>query len=186
MDYKEFKNDVYTYYEELFPRLERMPLLELKTLYKKNILKFVKIRNQTENVGFLIYVTTVNNPYIWLSYFAIYPEFQNQQYGSKAIQEFRNYFKTIDGIYGEIESVGFGKSEEENQTQLRRVQFWESLGFELLPMTIQFYKTIYTPCVLKLTEVCRNDEEILQYGFSLYQATVGEKEMKKNCFILNQ
>lgn len=186
IDYKEFKNTIYKYYEELFEKEERQPLHILKKLYEKGILKFVKIVDQDINVGFLIYATTSDNPYVWLDYFAIFKEYQNKKYGTEAIKIFKNYFKGYDGIYGEIEALGLGKNDSENKIREKRFKFWKNLGFELLNIDMNLFGVIYSACVLKLTDINRQNKDILNYGFHLYEAVMGKKEIEKKCFIVEK
>ncbi len=184
IEFNEFKSDIFKYYKELFPKDERQPLSLLQKLFQSGFLKFVKIVDETITVGFLIYVTMPNNPYVYLDYFAIYKEFQNKKYGTEAIKIFKDFFKNYDGIYGEIESVGFGNTEEENKVRERRLRFWQNLGFELLNIDMNLFDVIYSACVLKLKNVERQSEEILRYGFMLYEVIMGKDEIEKNCSFL--
>jgi len=184
IEFKEFQSDILKYYEELFPKDERQPLPLLQKLYQEGVLKFVKIINDAITVGFLIYVTMPNNPYVWLSYFAIYKEFQNKKYGTEAIKVFQDFFEEYDGIYGEIESIGFGDTEEENRIREKRLKFWQNLGFQLLNIDMRLFDVVYSACVLKFNDVKRNSEEILKYGFMLYEAVMGKDEIEKNCFVI--
>lgn len=184
IDFIEFKRDVYNNYAKLFAEEERQPLKILKKLFEKGNLKFVKIMDEEINVGFLIYVETIHNPYIWLDYFAIYKEYQNQKYGTKAVQVFKTFFKDYGGIYGEIEKLGCGKTEEENNIREKRLKFWENLGFELLNIDLYLFDVIYSSCVLKFKDRKRENEEILNYGFKLYETVMGKEEIEKNCFVI--
>ncbi len=184
IDFGEFQKDVYKHYEELFPKEERQPLSLLQKLFLEGTIKFVKIMDEEIDVGFLIYVTTLNNPYVWLDYFAIYKEFQNKQYGTEAIKAFKTIFKEYDGIYGEIEKIGLGETEEENKIREKRLSFWKNLGFELLNIDMNLFGVIYSSCVLKLNAVKRESSEIVKYGFSLYETVMGKAEIEKNCFII--
>ncbi len=183
--YKQFKQEIYYHYLELFPKDERKTLKDLEKQYKDNILKFAKIVNHN-TIGFLIYETIENNPLVLLDYFAIFPEYQNQKYGSKAIEVFKTFFATYDGIYGEIEKNGLGKNEEENQIRARRINFWQNLGFVLLETDLELYKVIYSPCILKLKNISYSEEEIINYAFQIYNALFGEKKIEKNCRILKK
>lgn len=186
IDDKEFKRDVYKYYVELFAEDERQPLELLKKLFEEGNLKFVKIMDNEVNVGFLIYVNTQNNPYVWLDYFAVYKEFQSKKYGTDAIKQFKNFFSNYDGIYGEIEKLGLGQNEEENRIREKRFKFWSNLGFELLNIDVYLYEVVYSSCVLKLKEnVKTSNREILDYGFKLYETVMGKESVEKNCFILD-
>lgn len=184
IDFGEFEKDVYLYYVELFAEEERQPLLLLKKLFEEGTLKFVKIMDEEKNVGFLIYVTTLNNPYVWLDYFAIYKEFQNKQYGTEAIKIFKTFFKEYDGIYGEIETLGYGETEEENKIREKRLSFWKNLGFELLNIDMNLFEVVYSACVLKLNDVKRENTEIVEYGFQLYEAIMGKEVVEKRCFVI--
>lgn len=184
IDFGEFEKDVYQYYVELFAEEERQPLPLLKKLFEEGTLKFVKIMDEEKNVGFLIYVTTLNNPYVWLDYFAIYKEFQNKQYGTEAIKIFKTFFKEYDGIYGEIETLGYGETEEENKIREKRLSFWKNLGFELLNIDMNLFEVVYSACVLTFNDVKRENKEIVDYGFGLYEVVMGKEEIEKRCFVI--
>lgn len=185
IDFVEFEKDVYQYYVELFAEEERQPLPLLSKLFEEGTLKFVKIMDEEKNVGFLIYVTTLNNPYVWLDYFAIYKEFQNRKYGTEAIKIFKTFFKEYDGIYGEIETLGYGATEEENKIREKRLSFWKNLGFELLNIDMNLFDVVYSACVLKLSDVKRENTEIVEFGFGLYEVVMSKTEIEKNCFVVN-
>lgn len=175
VDFLEFKEKLYSYYVELFPEDERQPLSLLEKLYTEGIIKFVKISDEEINVGFLIYVTTKNNPYVWLSYFAIFKEYQNKKYGTKAINLLKEHLNNYDGIYGE--------NEKENQIRANRSKFWTNLGFEIMDIDVELYGVIYSPCVLKLNDSKISNQDIVNYGMMLYKATLGEELFNKTCFI---
>lgn len=183
IDFLEFKEEFNVYYEELFPKDERIPLEFLENFYANGIVKFVKIVSQNINVGFLIYVTTKDNPYVWLSYFAIFKEYQNKKYGTKAINLLKEHLKNYDGIYGEIEKIDEGKTEEERKIRNKRSKFWLNLGFEIMDIDVELYGVIYSTCVLKLNNNKLSDQEIVNYGMKLYKATLGEELFNKTCFI---
>lgn len=183
---KEFESDVFNYYVELFNEDERQPLKILKKLYEEGTLKFVKIMDNEANVGFLIYITTLNNPYVWLDYFAIYKEYQNKKYGTEAIKVFKSFFQNYDDIYGEIEKVGLGKTEEDNKMREKRLKFWLNLGFELLNINLNLFDVAYSSCVLKLNDKKRENKEIVKYGFKLYEAAMGKEKIEKKCFIIEE
>lgn len=185
IDFFEFKEKINSKYEELFPEDERQEIELLEKLYEKGIIKFVKIIDQEILVGFLMYVTIKGNPYVWLDYFAIFKEYQNQNYGSKAIGLLKEHLKNYDGIYGEIETLGLGENEEENQIRIKRAKFWTNLGFEIMNIDLEMFNVIYSACVLKLNNSKRSDKDILEYGLMLYKEVIGEERFNKNCFVLN-
>ena len=184
IDFTEFKNDIYKYYLELFPKNERRTLRQIEIPYTKNIMKLVKILDDDITVGFLIYNTLQENKYIQLDYFAIFKEFQNKKYGTEAIKIFKKFFKEYDGIYGEIEKAGLGQDELDNKKRERRIKFWENLGFELLDFDLELFGVIYTPCIFKLKDIKVDCDEIMNSAFEIYRALLGEEKVRKNCKVI--
>lgn len=161
-----------------------LTLKQIEIPHQKGITKIVKITDDDITVGFLIYNTLPNNKYVLLDYFAIFREFQNKKYGSKAIQKFKEFFSEYNGIYGEVEKLGLGLNEEENKIRERRIKFWKSLGFEFLDLDLEFFKVIYTPCILKTKDIKLDEDEIMKSALEIYIAIAGEEKIKKNCRIM--
>lgn len=184
INFKEFKKEIYPKYVKLFPKNERKSLYYIKKPYLKGITKLVKIVDDDTTVGFLIYNTLPNNKYVQLDYFAIYKQFQNKKYGSKAIKLFKEFFHDYNGIYGEVEKIGLGKNEEENKIREKRIKFWESLGFQLFDFDLELFKVIYSPCILKTKEFELDEDEVMKSAFEIYNALLGEKNVSKNCKVL--
>lgn len=181
IDYKEFHKKLYSYYVELFPKEERKSLRLLKKLYKRGMESFLKIVDDNRIVGFIIYCALENNPYVWLDYFAILPEYQNKGYGSKTIPILKDFFSNYDAIYGEVEKVGMGKNNQENRKRERRVLFYKKLGFIFLEdCDLNLWNVIYTPCILKIKEVEMDREEVMKNAFALYNGILGKRNVKKN------
>lgn len=181
IDLKEFKKNLYSYYIELFPEEERQPIKILKKLYKKGMEKILKIVDGDATVGFLIYDVLEDNPYVWLAYFAVLPEYQNQKYGSKTIPLLKEFFRDYECIYGEVEKRGMGIDESENEKRDRRVKFYQKLGFTFLEdCDISLWDVVYTPCLLEIKKMNRDKKEIMKNAFELYGEILGEKEVKKH------
>lgn len=184
VNFKEFKKTIYPHYLELFPKNEQKSLRKIKKPYLKGITKLVKIVDEDVTVGFLIYNTLVGNKYVQLDYFAIFKEFQNKQYGTNAIHQFKKYFSDYNGIYGEIEKAGLGKDERDNEIREKRIKFWKSLGFVLLDFDLELFKVTYSPCILKIKDIELDNNEIIESTFKIYNALLGKKRVNKNCLAL--
>ena len=89
INFKEFKEEVYQKYIEIFPEEERKSLETIEKNYNKNITSFIKIAEANKLIGFLIMNSIENNRYMQLDYFAILPEYQNKGHGTKAIKELK-------------------------------------------------------------------------------------------------
>ena len=184
IDYKEFKKDFYRYYKKLFPKMERKLKKELKILSKKTILKFIKIKSKEKNIGFLIYETVENNPLVLLDYFAIFKEYQNKNYGSKAFQLFKNFLKEKDYIFIEVEKEGAGETLEENRIRTRRIQFWQKFGFKKMSKDFNLFGVFYSPYVMCLNNQNYSEEKLIHYAFLLYKIIFGVKRTSRNCKII--
>ena len=181
IDYKEFRKQLYSYYVELFPEEERKSLKTLRKLYKRELLKFLKIMNENTNVGFIIYVAVENNPYIWLDYFAIFPNYQGHGYGSKTISILKDFFPNYNAIYGEVEKIVLGENEEENKKRERRVSFYKRLGFTFFEdCDLTLWNVIYTPCILKIKEIEVSSEDVIKPAFQLYHTILGKRNVERH------
>lgn len=181
IDIKKFKQNLYSYYVELFPEEERKSMKKLRKLYKKGMEKFLEIVDDNKTVGFIIYCTLENNLYVWLDYFAILPEYQNRGYGSKTIPLLKEFFFDYEGIYGEVEKKGLGKDESENSQRERRIAFYQKLGFIFLEeCDLYLWNVIYTTCILKIKEINIDNKEIMKNAFELYNGILGERNVRKH------
>lgn len=53
INFKEFREDVYQKYIEIFPEEERKTLETIERNYNKNITRFIKIAEENKLIGFL-------------------------------------------------------------------------------------------------------------------------------------
>lgn len=182
---KEFKKDIYHDYCSLFPKDERKSYRILKQNYRRNILKIYKIEDEGKYIGFMMFNSIDESKILQFDYFGIKPEYQNMGYGSKCVKLLKNTVKNYNYIYGEVEKLGLGTSIEENNLREKRMKFYEGLGFYKLKYDLELYKVIYTPICLKLNKKL-SDEEILDHAFKIYYSILGEKNIRKNCKIIEQ
>ena len=185
IEIKEFKKDVYKQYKKIFPMSERKPykILE-KGYYNKNAV-FYKIIEESKLVGFIITQNVENSSYILLDYFAILPEYQCNGYGKQAIKELNKIVsKKYNGILIEVEKLGLGKNEKENELRQRRIEFYEKLGFVNLQIDLNLFNVIFSVYVLPCIEEMQNKHEIIEELLKIYDVVLGEKRRNKYCKIL--
>lgn len=91
----EFKEDIYAKYIRLFPEDEQRDLEKIERTYKNGIEKFYKILLKDVTIGFFMLEKLSDNYPFYIDYFAIFNEFQNKGYGTKAMQILGN--KITDG-----------------------------------------------------------------------------------------
>lgn len=178
---KEFKDKLLSYYIELFPRQERKPFFILENNVKKGLMKILGIYDEEieEIVGFQILTFSENPIYAYLEYFAILPQYQSKGYGSKSLDLLKEYSKQYEGIVLEIESIGKGKNEEENEIRKRRQKFYEKNGFEALDTRILLFNQDFTVYLFPKKESI-TDVQILEKLKKIYIKSIGKEKADKN------
>lgn len=186
INFEKFKNEVYQSYVNIFPEEERKNLATMKKNYNKDITKFIKIMEADKLIGFFILNSIKQNKYVQLDYFAILPEYQNKGYGTKAINELKNIISNYDGLFLEIEKLGFGANLEENKTRERRAKFYERLGFAKLDAKLKWFENLFLSIyLLKLSEDFKdNEKDLLNNIFEIYYSVHGKKKVEENCVII--
>ena len=174
----DFKKDAYGKYVKLFPENEQREWVKIEETYKKGIEKFYKIVYKNEIIGFFMLEKLNDNYPFYLDYFAIFKEFQNQGYGSKAIVKLIDKIGGNSGLIGEIE-----KESMENLITIKRFKFYSKLGFKKFESEYLLYNVLYTPIIyINSDNIIK--EKLDKIFFDYYLENCGEKEVKKNCKIV--
>ncbi|MGN1310331.1 MAG: GNAT family N-acetyltransferase [Clostridia bacterium] len=184
VDIKEFKKVIYLAYKSIFPESERKDYADIKKSYNNNITDIIEIIVEEQFVGFFIIDFLKDSPYVLLDFFAILPKYQNKGYGSEAIKLLKEMYKDYDGIFIEIEKIGNGDNEKENQIRQRRAKFYENLGFHKLGFDIELYSVLFSAYMLPCAKNIFADEKVIKNILEIYNAILGEKKIKKNCKII--
>ncbi len=186
INFKEFREDVYQKYIEIFPEEERKTLETIERNYNKNITRFIKIAEENKLIGFFIMNSIENNRYMQLDYFAILPEYQNKGYGTKAIKELKKVVLNYDTIFVEIEKLGCGANKVENKIREKRAKFYDRLEFNKLNVDLKWFNSLFLSIYyLKLNEnLTYDEEEILNNIFEIYYKVHGKKKVDENCEII--
>ena len=111
-------------------RKEEIPSFNrYRKLIENNIQKAFYYEENENAKGYFIARQT--KEYIFILFFAIFPEYRGQGIGSKCIKELE---KELDGktIIIEVESIKNAKSDDEEKLLKRRNSFYENLGFKTI------------------------------------------------------
>lgn len=186
INFKEFRNEVYLKYVEIFPKEERKTIETLEKNYMLNITKFVKIAEKNNLIGFFIMNSIENNRYIQLDYFAILPEYQNKGYGTKAIKELKKAILNYDIVFVEIEKLGCGENETENNIREKRARFYERLGFKKINADLKWFNSLFLSIYyLNLRDMYKySEKEVLSNIFEIYYKVHGKQKVNDNCKII--
>ena len=179
IDIKTFKKDIYINYKKMFPRLERKSYNHLKKCSELGMSDFIEIVENDDIIGYMILNKIIDIEYVQLDYFAILPKYQNKGYGTKALELLRKKYNDFNGIFIEVEKVGLGKNEIENNQRSRRDNFYRNIGFITLNYDFTLYKVIYTPYILFTKNEREDEKEIVNKMFKLYYTTVCMNNLKK-------
>ena len=173
---KEFKDNIYEKYIELFPDEEQRDWEKIRVTYNNGIEKFYAIVSEDTIVGFFMLEKIKDYPY-YLDYFGIFKQYQNKGYGSLAIKELIKKVGS-EGLIGEIE-----KEDQNDIKTIKRFEFYKRLGFRKIDSEYYLYKVYYTPiecCNSKEISKERYDEIFFDY----YKLNCGEDEIRKKCKII--
>ncbi len=174
---EEFKKDIYDKYIKLFPKDEQRNWNKIVNTSNSGIEKFYKIIYENRTIGFFL-LEKINDEYpFYLDYFAIYKEYQNQGYGTKAINILLSKIINNKGLIAEIE-----KECEGNLSTIKRFEFYKRLGFKKIESEYLLYNVYYNPIVYCEFENI-NKEKYDRIFFDYYIINCGENEVKKNCRI---
>ncbi len=170
---KEFEDNIYDRYVELFPEDERREWHTIKDIYIKGVEHFYKIVSDDKTIGFLILEKLDNKPY-YIDYFAIYNEYQSKGYGSKVIKYLIDNIIEDKGLIAEIETV-----DENNILTKKRLEFYKKLGFVDVDSEYLLCNVHYTPIVyLKDINKEKIDKTFYEYYKMNYDKELLEKEYK--------
>ncbi len=174
----EFEKNFYDKYEKLFPEDEQRDWEKIKNTYNKGIEKFYKIQLDNINIGFFMLEKLNDNYPFYLDYFAIFKEFQNMGYGTKAVQTLIKNVVHKDGIIGEIE-----KESESNPVTIRRLEFYNRLGFYKIDSEYLLYDVLYTP-ICSIPKNYIEKKKIDNIFFEYYKVNCGENDVRTKCKII--
>lgn len=175
---EDFKENIYNEYVKLFPKEEQRDWKKIENTYKKGIEKFYKIVLEDMIIGFFMLEKINDNYPFYLDYFAILKKFQNKGYGSKAIKILLDKIIINDGLIGEIEKEDFN-----NPLTIRRLNFYNKLGFKKSESEYLLYNVLYVP-ILNIRMKKLNKTEIDKIFFDYYKTNCGEQEVKNKCKII--
>jgi len=184
VDIKQFKKVIYEEYKSIFPKEERKTYVDLEKSYNNKITDIIEIIQEEQFIGFIITNFLKDNPIVQLDYFAILPEYQHKGYGTNAIKLLKEMYKEYDGIFIEIEKVGNGDTDQENQIRERRANFYENLGFCKMGFDLNLYKVVYSAYILPCSNNVFKDEKVIEDIFEIYNSILGEKRVEKNCRVI--
>ncbi len=157
-------NSIYGKIEKQFPISERKPENSLKKILTNKRYKVFNILENSSECGYFTFFEFMDNT-ILIDYFAIYPQYHSNGFGTKAFELMKKTF-SYKGCFLEVEKIN-----HKEPNTIRRINFYTKLGAikldinylypnseGYLPMDLYFmpFKNKYCP---ERTNVMKNIEE---------------------------
>ena len=174
---EDFKDKIYDDYEKLFPEEEQRDWIIIEDNYNKGIEEFYKITLDSEIIGFLMLERIDDNPY-YLDYFAIKKEYQNKGYGKKSIELLINKVIKENDLIGEIE-----KEDENDINTIRRMNFYDKLGFKKVNSEYLLFGVLYTP-IIRTNKKELDKDKLDKIFFEYYKLNSGKYNFEDNCKLI--
>lgn len=182
IDIDEFKELLYSYYLEIFPKEERKPLGLIESTYNKGYSRIIKIMSNNNITGFMILNRVKKNSYEILDYLAILPQYRNKGIGTSALNLLIEQERESNGIFVETEKVGLGKDKEEKELRSKRKKFYEELGFKKLKFDLVLFGVVYRPYIYSNIDI--DEDFIIEEIWNIYEVICGKERINKNCKII--
>ena len=174
---EDFKDKIYNDYEKLFPEEEQRDWIIIEDNYNKGIEEFYKITLDSKIIGFLMLERIDDNPY-YLDYFAIKKEYQNKGYGKKSIEVLINKVIKENDLIGEIE-----KEDENDINTIRRMNFYDKLGFKKVNSEYLLFGVLYTP-IIRTNKKELDKDKLDKIFFAYYKLNSGKYNFEDNCKLI--
>ncbi len=180
----EFFRYIYPEYKKIFPEEERKPLYKIIKNSMDGVLHILKIVYDNKIIGFMSVNIIDEYGLIQLDYFAIFEKYRSNGYGKKAIVKLKEKYNKCKGIFVEIEKIGLGKDELENENRMRRAKFYENLNFNKLDIDIDLFNVIYTLYFFNINYEYEK-ERFIKDIFEIYYSITNKKIIDKKCKVCN-
>jgi len=117
-----------------FPLGEYPPIEAMQSQFRSGAHKgFFLISDSNEEVSYAICSVSESTGYVLLSLLAVDVKHRSVGIGERTVLELCDLYKTMHGIIVEVEIPERAKTEDDLLIRQKRIAFYESLGFELIP-----------------------------------------------------
>lgn len=164
---KDFKKVYFSYLRD-FKWNERANYFRMKNLLQHGYCELLLLSNHNKIIGYALMIQVSDYNYLLLNYFAIVKRYRKQGYGHIFLDEIKKYYHDTNGIFGEIEALGYGKNERENQIRKQRLHFYKTLGFEQLSnIRLKLWDVEYNAIFLPIQD--QEKKQLQKYLLNIYE-----------------
>lgn len=123
-----------------FPPIEYPPLHKMKRHMENNAMEghICAIGAQQAAYAFVLRGEELSKCMLFL--YAVEPALRGKGVGSRFLTALTGQYQSLDGMYAEVEKAELAQTAQERRTRLRRIAFYENLGFVRVP---QLHYSIY-------------------------------------------
>lgn len=181
---KDLLKQIHKSYQKDFPYVERMNWYLIRRKLKKGIITIIALIEESKLLGYAI--VTKADGYVLLMYLAILKQERQKGYGSILLQQIQQYYAHEKAVVIEIERIGNGKNEIENQIRIKRKEFYQRNNFQEIDLFVNLCVTHYEILVQKLQEIPNEmlKEEIPKIELEVYSNMYGKMWANRNVKIV--
>jgi len=180
---EERKSTYRQYMQQDFPRNELRPLHMIEALVNKGNYYTYGIFEEEKLIAYTYFWEEREKEILLFDYFAVIPELRNQGYGTEAMKVILRVCRDKKGVILEAEDPDWAETDQEKETRIRRIRFYEKCGLCMSEVRILLFGVEYCMMYHNLSETSV-DKEIVSVMQSLYRKSLPKPIYEKMLKIL--
>lgn len=186
LTFLEIENIYQQYMTHDFPENELKPLSSIERMYQQGRYKgFVMEENGEVKAYWMLLQDSENNAYL-LDYFAVLEEFRGQGYGSRALVNILDSVEVDELVVIEAENPKKAASQNENEIQERRLDFYRRNGVIFTELASVVYEAAYVIMYLSKGGKELPEEEVYRIYVDFYEKWILGKEKCEKHLIMEK
>ena len=169
---------IYKNYRKDFPRAERMSFWLLLLINWRKKGEFLIFTEENGSLaGYAVVNMSKNYSWVLINYLAVVEDKRSKGYGSQMMALLIDYFKDWEGLLLEIEKVGAGRSERENELRKRRKDFYLKNNIYSSRAEIKIRGVLME--LMYYGKEKKNRKELLEIHQQIYVGIIGKRRLRK-------
>ncbi len=171
LDDAEVRQVYRTHLTQDFPAAERKPLRAIRSLRRRGLYDCYAMTQGETVLSYAFFCQ--RGDWCLLDYFAVCAPFRGKGTGTRMMEALRFLLPHM-GILAEVEDPGQAATPGEKHTRLRRIAFYERLGFLMTGIRVRLFSVDYRIMAWRTEYSSPSDGELYDVLAGLYQAMMGE------------
>jgi len=181
---KEERKNTYKYcMKKDFPKNELRPLHMIEALIDKGNYYTYGVFHENQMIAYAYFWEEKEKEILLFDYFAVLPDLRNQGYGTASMKVILDACKEKTGVILEAENPDRAETDQEKETRLRRIRFYEKCGLCMSEVRILLFGVEYSMMYRNLAGI-EVEKEIVSVMQHLYKKTLPKPIYEKMLKIL--